>query len=82
MSRLYLRGSSDTRKTPITSRGHEEISVELLYGSKEDSRTAVDVTVKYIPHTDTFILIVDKPRTDYNEAQYKIFTLAAGDDIG
>jgi hypothetical protein len=39
MSRLYLKAFSHTRKTQLTSRGHECLDVEVLWGSKKNPKT-------------------------------------------
>jgi len=38
---------SDSRKTTLTTRGHQEISVDINWGSKGDSRRAVSVIVNW-----------------------------------
>ena len=47
MSRLYLVGNSDTRRTPFTSRGNSEISLSMFWGSKDDSRDAARVVLSW-----------------------------------
>ena len=47
MSRLYFKGSSDARKTPITSRGHERIEGEVFWGNKDEPINAVEFEVTW-----------------------------------
>jgi hypothetical protein len=47
MSRLYLRGASDARTNLITARGHQRVSTAIYYGSREDSKLAIEVIVDY-----------------------------------
>lgn len=56
MSRLYLLGSSDTKKTPIKSRGHKEISISLRYGSKDNSIPALNANLTYDKISNTYKL--------------------------
>lgn len=43
MSRLYTRTISDSRKTPATTRGHEEVETLHCWGSANDSKPVVRV---------------------------------------
>lgn len=52
MSRLYLKAMSDSRKSEVTSRGHQEITASLYWGSKHDSKLAVRVTLKWSKEND------------------------------
>lgn len=59
MSKLYLRGRSDARKTPIKSRGHKYIDLELFYGSAGDSRLMVSVRMNIPDDTGKATLWID-----------------------
>jgi hypothetical protein len=75
MSRLYLKGSSDSRKTPITSRGHEEINLGLLYGSAHDSRVAVYALIRYNSVSERFSLQLDLPKGESGQPEHYLIDL-------
>ena len=47
MSRLYAWINSDTRKTALTTRGNDFITIRVHYGSKYNSNLAIWVAVDY-----------------------------------
>jgi len=47
MSRLYGWIFSDMRKTELTVRGNKEVSMQINYGSKSNSKPLVRLTVTY-----------------------------------
>ena len=57
MSRLYLKGRSDARKTEITARGHQRIDVALFWGSASDSKEAASISVIW-PKGDALPMVI------------------------
>ena len=57
MSRLYLRATSDARKTEITARGHEAIEATIYWGSASNSKEAARIKVIWPQGGE-----VDRPR--------------------
>ena len=53
MSRLYMWAESDMRKTELTMRGNKFIEVTIHYGSRYDSRLAVQILVEYPKNNET-----------------------------
>lgn len=51
MSRLYAWIESDTRRTQLTTRGNKFIEVRIHYGSKHNSKLAVQILIEY-PKTE------------------------------
>jgi len=47
MSRLYCWIESDTRKTMLTTRANKSLILTVNYGSKNNSKCAVNVIVQY-----------------------------------
>lgn len=47
MSRLYLNGKSDAGETPITARAHNELALDILWGSKENPLTLAQIKVNW-----------------------------------
>ena len=47
MSRLYAWIISDTRKTTLTTRANQTLTLEVNYGSKHNSKRALIVQVEY-----------------------------------
>lgn len=47
MSRLYCWLESDTRQTTLTARANQSLRIVVNYGSRDDSRKAVVLTVSY-----------------------------------
>ena len=61
MSKLYGKmWSEGTPNHVSTRRGHNEITTQILYGSRYNSKIAIEVTVKVCPHGH-FILTLDIP---------------------
>lgn len=58
MSRLYAWIKSDMRKTTLTTRGNEHIEVTINYGSKYNSKLAVQIEVIYRENADKPIIKV------------------------
>ena len=53
MSRLYMWAESDMRKTYLTMRGKKFIEVRIHYGSKYNSKLAVQILVEYPENEET-----------------------------
>lgn len=49
MSRLYVLGGTDTRKTPLSAKGDERVTLTVFYGSKQSSKVAVAVQLYWHP---------------------------------
>ena len=61
MSKLYGKMWSEGAPNHVsTRRGHNEFTAQILYGSKCDSKVAVEATVKVCPHGH-FILTINIP---------------------
>jgi hypothetical protein len=60
MSRLYCWLESDTRQTTLTARANQSLRVVVNYGSKDDSRKALVLTVNYSKESLTPTVDIDK----------------------
>ena len=58
MSRLYAWINSDMRKTTLTTRGNKRIEVTINYGSKHNSKLAIQIEVTYPENTEKPIIKV------------------------
>ena len=56
MSRLYAWIESDTRRTQLTTRGNKHIEVTINYGSRYNSKLAVQILVEYPENTEKPII--------------------------
>lgn len=65
MSRLYLKGKSDTRLTNITSTANQELTLEVYYGSKNNSKLALRVEVFYPKDFDTPTIKIFDLKNDF-----------------
>lgn len=52
MSRLYMTAKSDSRRTPLTSRGHQNIEVEIRWGSRSNSKILCILDVNWQREAD------------------------------
>ncbi len=59
MSRLYLEAASDTRKTTVTSKGHQNIRGHILYGSKDKLKKVIYFDVRWPDNEDVPTVYVD-----------------------
>lgn len=59
MTRLYLKMSSDTAKTIKTMTGHQEIEINLFWGSAGNSKRAGKINLDWPKGRDSPTLTVD-----------------------
>ena len=55
MTKLYMKAKSDTHSTPKTMTGNHDMSIQVFYGSKNDSKRLIKIEIVYDDEPVIFI---------------------------